>query len=165
MWLVHPMVHPSSPSHLYVTDTNNTAGYPADWPAKRQQQLELDGHRCRACGITDKQLADLNWAPLQVHHVNQGPPHYAGPYHREVPGENLMTLCPDCHDGITDSVRRQRYRLDPGKKVELRETSLRSISAPEDRTNAPVEITVTEQQAQAERTSSARRVEIRLFND
>ena len=38
----------------------------------------------------------------QVHHINEGPPNYGGPYHREVPGQNLLTLCADCHDGITD---------------------------------------------------------------
>ena len=81
-------------------------GYPSNWEELRQQQLQHDNHRCCTCGITAKQLTELGWAPLQVHHIIEGPPRYAGPYRREVVGTNLMTLCPDCPDGVTDSVRK-----------------------------------------------------------
>ena len=116
--------------------------YPSNWGEIRKQQLEHDGHRCRGCGISASQLKELEWPPLQVHHINEGPPNYGGPYHREVPGENLLTLCADCHDGITDSVRRQRNRLSPSKQVAIE---------------------VIDDRPQVERTSSARSVSINLF--
>lgn len=108
--------------------------YPANWEELRQQQLQHDNHSCRGCGITAKQLSELGWPPLQVHHINEGPPDYAGPYNREIVGENLLTLCPDCHYGITESVRRQRYRLQPSKQVQLTSTE---AAAPTTRDSAP----------------------------
>jgi len=139
--------------------------YPANWPDIRQQQLDHDGNRCRGCGITAKHLSDLGWAPLQVHHINEGPPHFAGPYHREVVGENLLTLCPDCHDGITDSVRRQRYRLSPNKKVELSVSEeQQGQSIRESQRRPDVQITVQDDQPAPGRPPAARRIDISLFS-
>jgi len=150
----------------HLTDRNHRAGYPPNWLSElRPQQLEFDNHRCRTCGITAKQLAELEWAPLQVHHCNEGPPHFAGPYYREKVGVNLMTLCPDCHDGITDSVRRQRYRLSPDKQVGMVVTERQESIGLQSADRPPVEIKVTDEAVQSERISSARRIEIRLFND
>lgn len=139
--------------------------YPSNWSELRQQQLDLDGHTCRTCGITAKQLADLGWAPLQVHHINQGPPHYGGPYGNEEPGVNLMSLCPDCHDGVTDSVRKQRYRLDPNKQVTA---IVADLEAPTERTSTKrqaVHISVTEDAPAPIRQGYGRRIDINLFSE
>ena len=138
--------------------------YPANWDELRQQQLEHDGHRCRGCGITAKQLADLGWGPLQVHHINEGPPNYAGPYHREVVGENLMTLCADCHDGITDSVRRQRFKLSPSKQVDVRVADPGEIAKRETAERAKTRIKVSDAPAARQKITS-KRGRIRLFSD
>jgi hypothetical protein len=92
------------------------------------RQLAHDGNRCRGCGISAAQLEELGWPPLQCHHINQGPPFYGAAYRREAVGVNLMTLCPDCHDGITDSVRRQRYRLSPKQQVTIVDVEARERS-------------------------------------
>ena len=139
-------------------------GYPSNWEELRQQQLQHDNHRCCTCGITAKQLIELGWAPLQVHHINEGPPHYAGPYRREVVGTNLMTLCPDCHDGVTDSVRKQRYRLDPSKQVEITTIDHPETPSRESATRPAVQISVTEDNPTPERQSTARRIDINLFS-
>jgi hypothetical protein len=76
-----------------------------------------------------------------------------------------MTLCPDCHDGITDSVRRQRYRLSPNKQVGMVVTERQESVGLQCADRSPVEITVTDQVVKVERISSARTVEIRLFNN
>lgn len=87
------------------------------WRRKREQRLEVDGHQCQGCGITAAQLAELGWSPLQVHHKNAGPPDYRYPSFGDEQMSDLLTLCPECHDGITNSVRRQRFMLDPKKQV------------------------------------------------
>jgi hypothetical protein len=93
----------------------------AAWRAKRQKRLEVDRHKCQGCGITAEQLQALGWPPLEVHHKNDGPPAYRYPsLGNELLGD-LLTLCRSCHDGITDSVRRQRFALDPAKQVEPNE--------------------------------------------
>ena len=90
----------------------------AQWRSKRQQRLALDGHTCQGCGITQQQLNELGWPALQVHHRNAGPPDYRYPSFGDEPLSDLLTLCSECHDGITNSVRRQRYKLDPRKQVQ-----------------------------------------------
>ena len=87
------------------------------WRSKRQERLDFDGHQCQGCGITRKQLEELSWPPLQVHHKNAGPPDFMYPSFGNEQMSDLLTLCVECHDGITNSVRRQRYKLDPKKQV------------------------------------------------
>lgn len=88
------------------------------WRRKRQQRLDLDGHQCQGCGITREQLEQLGWPALQVHHKNAGPPDFPYPSFGDEHMSDLLTLCSECHDGITNSVRRQRFKLDPKKKVD-----------------------------------------------
>jgi hypothetical protein len=88
------------------------------WRRKRQQRLDVDGHQCQGCGITREQLEQLGWPVLQVHHKNAGPPDYTYPSFGDEQMSDLLTLCTECHDGITNSVRRQRFKLDPKKQVE-----------------------------------------------
>ena len=88
-----------------------------EWRQRRQQRLDLDGHTCQGCGITREQLEQLGWKPLEVHHKNAGPPSYPYPSFGREPLSDLLTLCSECHDGITNSVRRQRFKLDPRKQV------------------------------------------------
>jgi hypothetical protein len=114
--------------------------YPSNWSDIRQLQLEHDGHRCRTCGITSSQLKELGWGPLQVHHVNEGPPHYSAAYHREEVGVNLMSLCESCHDGITNSVRRQRYQTDPRFRVEVIESENKAVPLPAPQVRVTVEV-------------------------
>jgi len=87
------------------------------WRTKRQQRLVHDDNTCQGCGITAQQLDQLGWPPLQVHHKNAGPPDYRYPSFGNEALSDLLTLCPTCHDGITNSVRKQRFQLDPRKQV------------------------------------------------
>lgn len=99
-----------------MTDSSYYAS--AAWRRKRQQRLDHDGHQCQGCGITRDQLEQLGWPSLQVHHKNAGPPDFTYPSFGNEQISDLLTLCTECHDGITNSVRRQRFKLDPKKQVE-----------------------------------------------
>ena len=99
-----------------MTDSSYYAS--SAWRRKRQERLDLDGHQCQGCGITRDQLEQLLWPTLQVHHKNAGPPDFTYPSFGNEQMSDLLTLCTECHDGITNSVRRQRYKLDPKKQVE-----------------------------------------------
>ena len=100
------------------------------WKLKRQERLEFDSHTCQGCGITAKQLASLGWPGLQVHHKNSGPPDYRYPSFGNENLNDLLTLCASCHDGITNSVRKQRYLLDPLKEVPCVSIDLPSTQVP-----------------------------------
>lgn len=102
----------------------------AAWQRKRQQRLDHDQHTCQGCGITATQLAELGWPSLQVHHKNAGPPDYRYPSFGNEQLTDLLSLCPECHDGITDSVRRQRFKLDPRKQVAAVSVAAPSLSVP-----------------------------------
>ncbi|MFC1531144.1 HNH endonuclease [Gemmatimonadota bacterium] len=71
----------------------------SSWGEKRDARRKLDGNRCRLCDATAEE------ARLEVHHR---PSAYA-----KIPNESveddLVTLCVDCHDFVTDKVRRGRY--------------------------------------------------------
>lgn len=67
-----------------------------EWAAKRQQRLEVDGHKCRTCGCTHDER------PLQVHHVT-----YERLGHEDL--GDLITLCNSCHEAITNVMRQRRY--------------------------------------------------------
>ena len=90
----------------------------SQWRSKRLARLNHDDHTCQGCGITRQQLAELGWPALQVHHRNAGPPDYRYPSFGDEQLSDLLTLCSECHDGITNSVRRQRFKLDPRKQVQ-----------------------------------------------
>ncbi len=71
--------------------------YGPDWPRQRAAALARDGHRCRHCGMPERE-----GHPLEVHHLV---PFATFGY---IPGvndlyrlanrlENLVTLCPACH--------------------------------------------------------------------
>ena len=102
----------------------------AAWQRKRQQRLDHDQHTCQGCGITAAQLAELGWPSLQVHHKNAGPPDYRYPSFGNEQLTDLLTLCSICHDGITNSVRQQRFKLDPRKQVASVSVAAPSLSAP-----------------------------------
>lgn len=100
------------------------------WQQRRQQRFEIDGHKCQGCGINAAQLAELGWPSLQVHHKNAGPPAYTYPSFGNEQMSDLLTLCSECHDGITDSVRRQRFKLDPRKQVAAVHVPAPSLTVP-----------------------------------
>jgi hypothetical protein len=102
----------------------------AAWQRKRQQRLEHDQHTCQGCGITAAQLEELSWSSLQVHHKNAGPPDYRYPSFGNEQITDLLTLCSICHDGITNSVRQQRFKLDPRKQVQHSDLAAPSLSVP-----------------------------------
>jgi hypothetical protein len=102
----------------------------ASWQRKRQQRLEHDQHTCQGCGITAAQLEGLSWSSLQVHHKNAGPPDYRYPSFGNEQLTDLLTLCSTCHDGITNSVRQQRFKLDPRKQVQHTSVAAPSLSIP-----------------------------------
>ena len=102
----------------------------ASWQRKRQQRLEHDQHTCQGCGINAAQLAELGWPSLQVHHKNAGPPDYRYPSFGNEQLTDLLTLCSICHDGITNSVRQQRFKLDPRKQVASVSVAAPSLSVP-----------------------------------
>lgn len=102
----------------------------AAWQRKRQQRLEHDQQTCQGCGITAAQLAELGWPALQVHHKNAGPPDYRYPSFGNEQLSDLLTLCSICHDGITNSVRQQRFKLDPRKQVQHTTVAAPSLSVP-----------------------------------
>ena len=99
-----------------MTDSSYYAS--SAWRRKREQRLDCDNHQCQGCGITRQQLEELGWPSLQVHHKNAGPPDYTYPSFGNEQVSDLLTLCSECHDGITNSVRRQRFKLDPKKQVD-----------------------------------------------
>lgn len=69
------------------------------WRETRQKRLVKDKHKCRTCGKGES---------LQVHHVTYER------FTRERQAD-LITLCKECHDAITDVIRRNRYS---GKKLQ-----------------------------------------------
>lgn len=78
--------------------SNDANDYGPDWPRVRQAVLARDGHACRACGT-----AAASGTPLHVHH--------RVPFRSFArPGEanrleNLVTLCPACHQRAESEVR------------------------------------------------------------
>ena len=118
-------LHSSNPwyclpaTHQEVLPMPDSSYYASSaWRRKRQERLDHDGHQCQGCGITRDQLEQLGWPSLQVHHKNAGPPDFTYPSFGNEQISDLLTLCTECHDGITNSVRRQRFKLDPKKQVE-----------------------------------------------
>jgi len=139
--------------------------YPPDWDKIRLRQLEHDNYTCKGCGNTREQLEQYGLGHLEVHHVNSGAPEYFHLGGKEEVGKNLITFCRRCHEHITESVHEQANLLAKRKKVTISVTETQSSITPEGRAHRPIEITVSDQQDQTVHISSARKVEIRLFND
>ena len=97
------MVSPSEKTgyHAYINSST--------WKAKRLIRLEIDGHCCQTCGHDGSDFR------LEVHHKYDGSPNYGykKPLGEEDPATDLITLCVQCHDAITNSVRLRR----PDKKL------------------------------------------------
>lgn len=67
------------------------------WGRKRKERLFIDKHRCRTCGLSHEEGTSL-----EVHHVsyeNFG----------DEPMSDLITLCRQCHEAITNVIRHRRY--------------------------------------------------------
>lgn len=79
----------------------------AEWKRKRKQRLEIDKHRCRICGATER---------LTVHHLPQS---YALIPNESV-DDDLITLCSRCHDEVaTNLTRRDGYQRHAGRVYQL----------------------------------------------
>ncbi|MEJ2353876.1 MAG: DUF1998 domain-containing protein, partial [Anaerolineales bacterium] len=79
---------------LWNADAND---YGPDWKNIRQRVLNRDGNRCQVCGTTGI------GRPLQVHHI----PPFRSFTSRETANQlqNLITLCPTCHQLAETRVR------------------------------------------------------------
>ena len=62
----------------------------------REQELQLAGHRCRLCNRSHPKVR------LELHHRS-----YAR-FTREL-AEDLTALCSECHEFVTECLRRRRY--------------------------------------------------------
>ncbi len=79
---------------LWTADKND---YGRDWPVIREQILARDGYTCQVC---HKTMAE---SVLHVHHVK---PFRTFINKREANDpDNLITLCPDCHEAVEAKVR------------------------------------------------------------
>ena len=63
------------------------------WKHKRLLRLKVDRFKCRTCSNTED---------LEVHHVS-----YQNLGNEDL--EDLITLCKDCHNAITNVIRQRRY--------------------------------------------------------
>ena len=59
-----------------------------EWARKKQLRLEIDEHRCRMCGKTDREV------PLECHHIN-----YRSFFNEDL-YKDLISLCPECHRAV-----------------------------------------------------------------
>jgi len=64
-----------------------------EWREKRKLALRRDGYECQTCTSTER---------LEVHHK-----HYANFGNENL--NDLITLCHDCHEAITNTIRERRY--------------------------------------------------------
>lgn len=69
-----------------------------EWELKRQQRLEIDGHKCAMCDRPESKCKD----GLQVHHIS----------YRHLGDQDVFTeivaLCPRCHRLIHKFYNRRR---------------------------------------------------------
>lgn len=65
------------------------------WKQKRQQRLKIDAHECQTCCSTER---------LEVHHK-----HYRNFKNEQM--ADLITLCHDCHEAITNVFRSRKYEF------------------------------------------------------
>lgn len=74
----------------------------AAWKAKRLLVLERDGWQCMTCDCIHE--GRFTKADLEVHHR-----HYRNLGNESL--EDLVSICPECHDAITSVHRRRRYEV------------------------------------------------------
>ena len=84
-------------NHEWRPDNYNERMARPDWGEKRQERLQIDDYMCQTCCHDGS-----NW-PLEVHHKT----------YERFGNENvltdLITLCRQCHNAVTDVIRRRRY--------------------------------------------------------
>lgn len=94
----------------------------AGWRERTSAIRKRDGNRCRGCNRSEDDIR------LEVHHRVYGSPGSCGQcYLTGVSDDDLMTLCVDCHDCITDVRRRVRY----GSNVPIEVTFIAERAATE----------------------------------
>jgi len=78
--------------------------YGANWERQRNKALDRDGHKCRRCGMSDKEHKERHGSGngLHVHHIRKITTYkeeHESPewYERANKLENLITLCNWCH--------------------------------------------------------------------
>ena len=77
--------------------TNDPNDYGPDWPRIRQEVRARDGYRCQICGTPE------SGRPHDVHHKIPFRAFTARADANRL--ENLITVCPRCHDNVEQSVR------------------------------------------------------------
>ncbi len=71
--------------------------YGPTWRKQRQAALERDGYTCQVCGLPEEESS---------HHVHHKTPFRAFESQKEANRlENLVTLCPQCHQRVESAVR------------------------------------------------------------
>ncbi|MBM3145088.1 MAG: DEAD/DEAH box helicase [Chloroflexi bacterium] len=79
---------------LWGSDRND---YGSNWGAQRQAALERDAYSCQVCGAIEGEIS---------HHVHHKIPFKAFDIPREANRlENLITVCPACHQRVESAVR------------------------------------------------------------
>jgi hypothetical protein len=68
-----------------------------EWSLKRAERLAVDQNQCQAC------LHDGSEWRLEIHHKT-----YERLGHEDV-GRDLITLCCQCHEAVTNVIRSRRY--------------------------------------------------------
>lgn len=72
-----------------------------EWKKKRWARLEIDNYRCRLCGIYPRSSSELH-----VHHIPSS--------YKLIPNESiendLLTLCIECHEMVTQKIKEYRVR-------------------------------------------------------
>lgn len=102
----------------------------SDWFAKRKLVLERDRHRCQTCHSTER---------LEVHHAT-----YERLGNEDL--EDLITLCHDCHEAITCTIRRRRYDNNHWQPAAITESSSPKVHVVT-RSDAPTEVKAIESQS------------------
>lgn len=86
----------------------------SEWAARRDLRKEIDGHRCQTC------CHDGSTWRLEVHHK-----HYESFTNEDVE-KDLITLCSQCHEAITDVIRSRR---NDGRPVSVEEFVSRELTS------------------------------------
>lgn len=79
---------PKTKAQLRLERKTRKARYGPKWDEIRKKVYARDGHRCRACGITNKKLNAHHVLLLRVSQTNDE--------------RNLITLCDSCHKIIEE---------------------------------------------------------------
>lgn len=85
----------------------------AEWLQLRETVIERDGFCCRNCGSANR-LEVHHWLPMPAHRENVDGRGYAKEGNPLiVHASGLITLCPDCHNALTECRTRQAILSDP----------------------------------------------------